>query len=66
MAQIEEQLDIFASELATLKASPLGALKAMVDEAAAKGKDLVRETVARLKRDIMVATNRLDAIRPPR
>jgi hypothetical protein len=38
----------------------------MVDEAAAKGKDLVRETVARLKRDIMVATNRLDAIRPPR
>jgi hypothetical protein len=66
MAQIEEQLDIFAGELATLKASPLGALKAMVDEAAAKGKDLVRETVARLKRDIMVATNRLDAIRPPR
>ena len=66
MAQIEEQLDMFASDLAALKASPLGALKAMVDDAAAKGKDLVRETVARLKRDIMVATNRLDAIRPPR
>jgi hypothetical protein len=66
MAQIEEQLDIFAGELATLKASPLGALKAMVDEAAAKGQDLVRETMARLKRDIMVTTNRLDAIRPPR
>lgn len=64
-AQIEEQLDLFASELANLKASPLGALKAMVDDAAAKGKDLVREMVTRLKRDIMVATNRLDAIRPP-
>ena len=40
-------------------------LKAMVDEAAVKGKDLVREMVVRLKRDIMVATNRLDAMRPP-
>ena len=40
-------------------------LKAMVDESAAKGKDLVRETVRRLKRDIMAATNRLDALRPP-
>ena len=37
----------------------------MVDEAAATGKDLVRDMVARLKRDIMVATNRLDAMRPP-
>ena len=37
----------------------------MVDEAAAKGKDLVRESSRRLKRDIMVATNRLDAMRPP-
>ena len=64
-AQIEEQLDLLASELTTLRASPLGALKTMVDDAAAKGKDLVREMVTRLKRDIMVATNRLDAIRPP-
>jgi hypothetical protein len=37
----------------------------MVDEAAAKGKDIVGDMVARLKRDIMVATNRLDAMRPP-
>jgi len=66
VAQIEEQLEVFASELVVLKASPLGALKAMVDEAALKGKDLVREMVTRLKRDIMVATNRLDALRPPR
>jgi hypothetical protein len=34
----------------------------MVDEAAAKGKDLVADTVRRLKRDIMVARHRLDAI----
>jgi len=52
-------------ELAELKDSPLWKLKTMVDEAAAQGKDLVREMVGRLKRDIMVATNRLDAMRPP-
>ena len=66
IAQIEEQLEMLARDLAALKDSPLGKLKAMVDEAAAKGKDLVRDMVGRLKRDILVATNRLDAIRPPR
>ena len=66
IAQIEEQLRSLDSDLAVLKDSPLWKLKAMVDEAAAKGKDLVREMVGRLKRDIMVATNRLDAMRPPR
>lgn len=65
IAQLEEQLDELASDLAAQKASPLWQLKAMVDDAAAKGKDLVRDMVARLKRDIMVATNRLDAMRPP-
>jgi hypothetical protein len=64
VAQIEEQLAMLAVDLATLKASPLWKLKAMVDEAAANGKDLVRDMVARLQRDIMVATNRLDAMRP--
>jgi len=34
----------------------------MVDEATAQGKDLVRDMVARLKVDIMVARNRLHAI----
>jgi hypothetical protein len=34
-------------------------------DAVATGKDLVRDMVGRLKRDILVATNRLDAIRPP-
>lgn len=65
IAQIEEQMDMLARDLAALRDSPLGKLKAMVDEAAAQGKDLVREMIGRLKRDIMVATNRLDAIRPP-
>jgi hypothetical protein len=66
IAQIEEQLETLESDLADLKDSPLWKLKAMVDVAAAAGKDLVREMVGRLKRDIMVATNRLDAMRPPR
>jgi hypothetical protein len=48
--------------------TPLWNLKAMVDEASARGKDLVGDMVARLKRDILVARNRLDAIqgRPQR
>lgn len=66
VAQLEEQLEMLADELADLQASPLWKLKAMVDEAAAKGKDLVREMVVRLQRDIMVASNRLDAMRPGR
>jgi hypothetical protein len=66
IAQIEGELDMLAADLAALKDSPLGRLKAMVDEAAESGKDLVREMVGRLKRDILVATNRLDAMRPPR
>jgi hypothetical protein len=56
---------MIAGDLAALKESPLGKLKTMVDQAAAGGKDLVRDMISRLKRDILVATNRLDAIRPP-
>jgi hypothetical protein len=65
ISEIEEQLEILATELAALTDSSTWKLKAMVDEAAAKGKDLVRETVTRLRRDIMAATNRLHAMRPP-
>ncbi len=65
IGQLEEQLNVLATDLADLKASPLWELKVMVDEAAARGKDLVGDMVARLKRDIMAATNRLDAMRPP-
>jgi hypothetical protein len=65
IAQIEEQLDELASALADVKASALWKLKMMVDDEAAKGNDLIKDMVRRLKRDILVATNRLDALRPP-
>jgi hypothetical protein len=67
LAQIEEHLDACARDLASLQASRLYELKAMADEASAAGRDLVAEMVRRLKRDIMAATNRLDAMRstPP-
>ena len=65
IAQMEAQLDALASELARLQDSALWKLKAMVDEAAGKGTDLIADTVRRLRRDIMVARNRLDAMRRP-
>lgn len=63
IAQLEEQLAACASERAALQDTSLWKLKAMVDEAAAGGKDLVADMVRRLQRDILVAQNRLDAIR---
>ena len=63
LAQIEEHLDACARDLSALQASRLYELKAMVDDAAARGSDLIADTVRRLKRDIMAATNRLDAMR---
>jgi DNA-binding transcriptional MerR regulator len=63
LAQVEEQLEIYARDIAELQSSPLYELKTMVDKAAERGKDLVADMVARLKRDIMAATNRLDAMR---
>lgn len=62
IAQVEEQLGAYESDLAALLESPLGKLKTMVDEASASGRDLVAEMVRRLQRDILVARNRLDAI----
>ena len=62
IAEIDEQLNVYASELASMQDSPLWELKAMVDAAAARGKDLVEDMVRRLKRDIMAARNRLDAM----
>jgi len=61
--QIEAQLQVLAADLAALKETPLWKLKMLVDQAAAKRKDLVGDMVRRLKRDILVAQNRLDAIR---
>jgi hypothetical protein len=63
LAQLEEDLELCSRDLAALQASPLYELKTMVDAAAARGRDLVSDMVARLKRDILVATNRLDAMR---
>lgn len=62
-AQIESQLEAVATEVAELEGTPLWELKAMVDEAAIRGKDIVADMVRRLKRDIMAASNRLDAMR---
>jgi hypothetical protein len=62
ISQIEDELDLCARELAALQESPLWKLKVMVDEAAGQGKDLVADMVRRLKRDIMAARNRLDAM----
>ena len=62
IAEIEEQVEACDGELAELRDSPLWKLKAMVDEASSRGKDLVGDMVKRLKRDIMAAQNRLDAM----
>ncbi len=63
LAQINEQIDAYTSDLTAARASQLYELKTMVDDAAGKGRDLIAETVKRLKRDIMAATNRLEAMR---
>jgi hypothetical protein len=63
LGQIEERLASHASDLATLQASPLFALKTTVDDAAARGHDLIADMVRRLKRDILAATNRLEAMK---
>lgn len=63
IAEIEEALATCAARLAELRDSPLWKLKVMVDDASARGKDLVGDMVRRLKRDILVASNRLDAMR---
>jgi len=63
IAQMEEQIDALTASLAAVKDTSLWKLKAMVDEEAARGKDLIQDMVKRLKRDILVATNRLEAIK---
>ena len=60
--QVEEELKVCERDLAALRESALWQLKALVDEAAARGRDLVADAVRRLKRDIMAARNRLDAM----
>jgi len=62
IAEVEEQLQLHAADLKELRDSPLWQLQVMVDEASGRGKDLMGEMVRRLRRDIMVARNRLEAI----
>jgi hypothetical protein len=62
LAQIEEDLALCARDLAALEASQLYKLKVMVDEAGIRGADLIADMVRRLKRDILAATNRRDAM----
>jgi hypothetical protein len=63
LAQIEEHLELYTRDLAALEDTPLYQLKTTVDEAAARGSDLMADMVRRLKRDILAATNRLEAMR---
>jgi len=63
LAQIDELMAMYARDQAELERTPLYQLKVQVDEAAARGRDLIADMVVRLKRDIMAATNRLDAMR---
>ena len=63
--QIDEQLEIVERDHVALLESPMWQLKTMIAEEAARGKDLVEDMVRRLKRDILVATNRRDALRGP-
>jgi hypothetical protein len=63
IAQIEEQLGGLAEAMAAATETSLWKLKVMVDQEAAQGKDLIKDMVRRLKRDITVATNRLEALR---
>jgi septal ring factor EnvC (AmiA/AmiB activator) len=62
IAHIEAALATLTREREELEATSLWQLKAMVDQAAAEGNDLVGDMVRRLKRDILVAKNRLDAL----
>lgn len=61
--EVEEELTACAADLAAVKDSALWQLKTLVGDAAAQGRDLVSDAVRRLKRDIMAARNRLDAMR---
>lgn len=63
LAQIDEHLALCERDLAALEATSLHELKVMADQAAVRGRDLIADMVSRLRRDIMAATNRLEAMR---
>jgi hypothetical protein len=53
---------LYAKEQDVFDASPLFKLNVVIDQAAARGRDLMGDMVTRLERDIMAATNRLEAM----
>jgi hypothetical protein len=63
--QIDDQLARLDADCSSMQETSLWKLKAMVDDEASKGRDLITDMVRRLRRDILVATNRLDALRNP-
>jgi len=65
IAELQDQLNACTGELAAMQETPLWKLKVMVDAASARGKDLVADMARRLKRDIVAARNRLDAMTLP-
>lgn len=62
LAEIDAERTVLDGELADLQRTSLWRLKVLVDEATARGGDLVADMVRRLKRDIVAARNRLDAM----
>ena len=63
IAEIEDQLTTLDADRSSLHDTSLWKLKTMVDDEASKGRDLITDMVRRLRRDLLVATNRLEALR---
>jgi hypothetical protein len=66
IAQVEKRLTIIAEELDQQRAGELFKLKQQVDAAIATGRDLLRELVERLEREILGATEELQDVRRER
>ena len=63
IAEHEARLAAIEREIADLRGSAIGRLKIKIDDAQAKGWDLMAEMVAEVKRDVGRATARLAALR---
>jgi len=61
--QIDEELQALDRDLEAMRETSIWKLKAMADAEAARGNDLISDMVRRLRRDILVASNRLEALR---
>lgn len=63
IAEYQARLAAIEREIAELRGSAIGRLKTKIDDARAKGWDLMAEMVAEVKRDVGRATARLAALR---